>query len=306
MNKKWKKLGLIFQPNPEYYWMKSYSWVPTAFNIEGSLFRVFFSGRNDDNLSETGYFDIDILNPKKILAISKCPVIERGSLGLFDDSLAVGCSLVRFEEKIYFYYVGWMQGSRVRYYPSIGLAISNDKGKTFKKQSKAPIIERSNDEPYGMASPYVIYEGGTWKMWYASYRKWELRESIPWPKYEIRYAESCDGVNWKTMNITCLGSEHEEAVARPWVIKEDGIYKMWFSYRKNYQTYRIGFASSKDGISWERRDDEVGIDVSRKGWDSEMLEYPCIVTHESSKYMFYNGNNFGQNGIGLAIYEGGL
>ena len=303
MIKKWEKLGLVFQPNPKFSWMRSYSWVPTAFNLEDSLFRVYFSGRNDSNLSTTGFFDIDILQPSKILEVSQEPVINLGSLGLFDDSLAIGCSLVRFEEKIYFYYVGWMQGSRVRYYPSVGLAVSCDGGKTFKKHSNAPLIERSDQEPYGMASPFVMYDDGVWKMWYASYRKWDLRDNIPWPKYEIRYAESADGIIWATMNITCLGSEHEEAVARPWVIKEDGIYRMWFSYRKNYQTYRIGYATSLDGLVWDRKDEQVGIDVSEGSWDSEMLEYPCVVSYKSSKYMFYNGNNFGRDGVGLAVYK---
>ena len=303
MNSQWEKLGLIFKPNPSYAWMREYSWVPTAFNIRNDIYRVFFSGRNDSNLSTTGYFDIDIKNPKDILNLSEHPVIDLGDLGLFDDSLAVGCSIVKFENEIFLYYVGWMQGSRVRYYPSIGLAISSDGGETFTKYSRAPIIGRSDNEPYGMASPFVMLDNGIWRMWYASYRKWELRDNISWPKYEIRYAQSVDGINWNTHDFTCLGSEHEEAVARPWVIKEDGLYKMWFSYRRNYATYRIGFAISKDGLSWERRDHEVGIDVSNEGWDSEMLEYPCVIVHNNKKYMLYNGNNFGQDGIGLAVHN---
>lgn len=153
MKSQWEKLGLIFKPDPSYSWMRKYSWVPTAFNIRNDIYRVFFSGRNDFNLSTTGYFDIDINNPKQILSLSERPVIDLGDLGLFDDSLAVGCSIVKFENKIFFYYVGWMQGSRVRYYPSVGLAISSDGGETFKKHSRAPIIGKSEKEPYGMASP---------------------------------------------------------------------------------------------------------------------------------------------------------
>ena len=50
-------------------------------------------------------------------------------------------------------------------------------------------------------------------------------------------------------------------------------------------------------------DDKVGIDVSESGWDSEMIEYPYVFNHKSKKYMVYNGNGYGINGIGLAVFE---
>ena len=85
---------------------------------------------------------------------------------------------------------------------------------------------------------------------------------------------------------------------------------MWYSYRaiEDYRTntansYRIGYAESNDGISWVRKDDEVGIDISESGWDSEMIEYPMVFNYRGEKYMFYNGNGFGKNGFGYAIYE---
>ena len=47
----------------------------------------------------------------------------------------------------------------------------------------------------------------------------------------------------------------------------------------------------------------VGIDVSSEGWDSEMIEYPHVFEHQGAKYMFYNGNKFGQSGFGYAQLE---
>jgi hypothetical protein len=47
----------------------------------------------------------------------------------------------------------------------------------------------------------------------------------------------------------------------------------------------------------------VGIDVSESGWDSEMIEYPYVFEHKGQKYMLYNGNEFSQDGAGLAIME---
>ena len=300
MSDDWIKLGLIFKPDIKVPWMKKYAWVPTPMHLNENIFRVFFSGRNHENLSQTGFFDFN-LNSKKILATSSEAVLRLGSLGLFDDSLAVGCSIVHHENYIYMYYVGWTQTKKTRYLPQIGLAISADNGLTFDKHSLAPIIPRQNSDPYGMASPFVLKIGNKWRMWYASYRKWELRDGISWPKYEIRTACSDDGVNWNLEDITCLGSEEEEAVARPWVLYDNDLYRMWYSYRKNYADYRIGYAESRDGMNWSRLDNKAGIDVSKNGFDSEMLEYPSVIRVNNSEYMFYNGNAFGLKGIGLAF-----
>lgn len=76
---------------------------------------------------------------------------------------------------------------------------------------------------------------------------------------------------------------------------------MWFSHKGT--TYRLGYAESEDGITWHRRDEYAGLDVSETGWDSEMVEYAAIVRYKDQHFMFYNGNNYGYDGIGLAIEE---
>jgi hypothetical protein len=41
--------------------------------------------------------------------------------------------------------------------------------------------------------------------------------------------------------------------------------------------------------------------TSGSGFDSGMVCYPYVVLHGKKKYMFYNGNSFGRDGIGLAV-----
>ena len=145
-----------------------------------------------------------------------------------------------------------------------------------------------------------------------SYTKWDLINDFAEPFYHIKYAESGDGINWDRRNIVCIDfkSSDEGGIARPCVIKENDIYKMWYSYRKfsDYRinknhSYRIGYAESADGIRWTRKDEDVGIDVSMEGWDSEMIAYPYIYEHKGKKYMFYNGNGFGKSGFGYAVLD---
>ena len=84
---------------------------------------------------------------------------------------------------------------------------------------------------------------------------------------------------------------------------------MWFSYRtsKDYRggdgSYKMGYATSPDGMTWQRNDAMAGITTSDKGWDSEMIAYPYIVDTPHGRYMFYNGNGFGASGFGYAVWR---
>jgi len=73
---------------------------------------------------------------------------------------------------------------------------------------------------------------------------------------------------------------------------------MWYSVRGT--AYRIGYAESADGITWQRADPSAGIEVSRSGWDSEMIEYAYVVDRIGARHMFYNGNGYGRSGLGYA------
>ncbi len=125
--------------------------------------------------------------------------------------------------------------------------------------------------------------------------------------YNLEYAESQDGINWiRDKNVAIdFKDEYEYALGVPRVIKDNNLYKMWFCSRatKDIDTYRIRYAESIDGINWTRKDEEVGIDVSQTGWDSEMICYPFVFDHKGKRYMLYNGNDYGKTGFGLAVLE---
>ena len=117
------------------------------------------------------------------------------------------------------------------------------------------------------------------------------------------FAESNDGINWSRDGLVAIdyANDKEYAISRPSVIYENGIWKMWYSYRGD--RYSIGYAESYDGKKWERLDHQVGIAVSSSGWDSEMVEYPFVFDHKGQRYMLYNGNGYGKTGFGLAVLE---
>lgn len=282
--------------------MHTHASLPFADKIEGDVYRIYFSTRDVKNRASLAFIKVDIRNPKKILYLVKKPVLSPGPNGMFDDSGVMGSCLVNYKNKKFLYYTGWSVGTTVPFHWSIGLAISDNGGKTFVKCSDAPIFDRSDTDPLFVASPTVILENGIWKMWYISSTKWKRHGEKMTAPYQIKYAESKNGIAWKRNNIVCIGlCDKEVGVGRASVIKEKGIYNMWYSYATN--RYKIGYANSKDGIHWNRKDRLVGIEISKSGWDSQSIEYSFVFDHKGTRYMLYNGNNYGKTGFGYAILE---
>ena len=172
--------------------------------------------------------------------------------------------------------------------------------KQLKLTSKLPFLQSDNEDPVSLSYPYVIFHQGIYKMWYGSTISWssENGEMI----HVIKYATSKDGEIWDKHGIAIpyeLGVA--QAFSRPSVIIDEKGYHMWYSYRDGTgKKYRIGYSHSSNGTNWTNKLDEVGIDVSNTGWDSEMLCYPFVFDHNGSRYMLYNGNNYGKDGFGLA------
>lgn len=236
------------------------------------------------------------------LAVSELepePVLDLGELGAFDDSGMTTACLVTEGGSKYLYYSGWSLGETVPFYFYIGLALSED-GRTFERVSRAPVLGRSEVDPFLTASPWVLVEGGRWRMWYVSGTGWESDGGEPRHGYLIKYCESADGINWSPEGRVCIDfGPGEYALARPCVINDGGIYRMWFAARGD--SYRLAYAESEDGLEWTRKDDQAGVEPSESGWDSEMVEYPAVFDHGGHRHMLYNGNAYGATGLGHAV-----
>lgn len=307
----WIKKGILF--NVDKYQndkVESHASIPFAYHVKDNVYRIYFSSRNEKGQSLPYFIESEICNGViKLVGNIVGPLLELGNIGSFDDSGIMPSCLIRKGEILYMYYIGWNPQVTVSYRLSIGLAVSNDNGLTFKRYSEGPICDRSINEPYFNTAPFVIYEKDKWKMWYISCTGWQMIDNYPEPSYHIKYAESVDGINWNKEGIICLDYDNNaEALGRPCVIRQNNEYVMYFSYRKIYQYrnlanagYKIGMALSTNGINWNKRYDETGINLSNTGWDSAMMEYCHVFEHLGIQYMIYNGNDFGKEGFGYAI-----
>lgn len=294
----WEKLGLIFEPDKTLWWASDYA-GPTFVEYYNNEIRLYFVGRDVKGVSRIGYALLDTKDLTKILYISENPLFDIGNIGTFDENGVSYPWLVRKNDELLLYYVGWTQGGIGGFWTHIGLAKFDEKKQVFQRISNVPIIDRIDSEPICSGSCCVIKEYNLWKMWYTSFDRWEKSDTLR-HYYNIKYATSEDGIHWKREGIVTIDFKNssEYSIAKPMVVFEDNIYKMWYSYRGKH--YKIGYAESIDGVKWERMDEKVGITTSDSGWDSEMIEYGYIFDFNGYRYMTYNGNGFGKSGIGIA------
>ncbi len=298
---KLKKVGLFIKPEIDKYWSLSHAMIPTPEDMGNGIFRIYFSGRNDKNQSCIGWAEVNLNKPYKVVKYSKNPILLPGDLGCFDDNgVTPSCVLNLENNEKALYYIGWNPGSTVRMHLFGGLAISKVDS-DFKRWSRAPIIERCKTDPFLNTAPWVVKKEGEYRMYYVSGTEWKHKDL---PRYNIKLARSKDGKRWNRNGHVCIDfkDDNENALARPYVIYENNIWKMWFSYKGD--AYRLGYAESYDGLEWVRRDEFSGISIGNQGdFDSDMVAYAAVVNYKDRHFMFYNGNNYGFDGIGLAEEE---
>jgi hypothetical protein len=315
---KWKKLGKIFDPTEHFAFREfvGFAQSPQVLELEDRI-RVYFSIRKADSnkkfLSHVSFVEFDKYF-KDICGFADNQIIELGRLGSFDEHGIFPFSPIRYKNVIYAYTCGWTRRVSVSVETSTGLSISNDDGLSFNKFGDGPIFSSSLNEPFLVGDSFVRIFDGIFHMWYICGTDWIKFEqgSPPDRVYKIRHAKSIDGINWERdgQNIVQDKLNKHECQALPSVLYWNGKYHMYFCYRHadNFRTskekgYRIGYAYSEDLINWIRDDSLAGIDVSKTGWDSEMICYPHIFECNGHVYLLYNGNQFGKYGFGLAKLE---
>jgi hypothetical protein len=297
---RWSKRGLLVPAPPPLPWAISHAALPVV-TTDGDAVRLYCSSRDAQQRSHIAAGWLDLV--RGTVTFEDRIAITIGPVGAFDDHGVTSSCLTEHGGRTFQYYTGWSLGVTVPFYLSIGCAVSEDGGRTFTKVSSAPVVGRGSVDPFLSASPSVLIENGTWRMWYVSGSEWRLEAGLPRHRYHIKYAESSDGVDWQPTGRVCIDyrDQNETSIARPCVMKDGDLYRMWYCARG--VTYRIGYAESHDGLTWTRMDEDAGIEPSADGWDSEMQAYPFVFDHGGERHMLYNGNGFGATGIGHAVLE---
>ncbi|GLQ47147.1 hypothetical protein GCM10007862_21980 [Dyella lipolytica] len=299
----WIKKGLVFETAHHSVgaWMRHSALTPTPYRLSSELIRVYAGFRDADGVSRIGYVDLRADDPTDIVHVGAEPVLDIGRGGCFDDNGMILGDIVDAPDGLHMFYVGFQRVAKAKFLAFTGLAISRDGGLHFERAQETPILDRAHGRSTIGAVHSVMRENGRWRMWYAVGDDWETIGGRPFPRYHIRYAETDDPRVFPRNDRICLqprGSEYR--IGRPRVYRFGDRYVMYFTRGNVTGEYFPGVAYSDDGITWERHDEALGVTLSESGWDSRVICYPALIRHRDKLLMFYNGNDMGVDGFGVA------
>jgi predicted GH43/DUF377 family glycosyl hydrolase len=280
--------------------------TPTPHRLDDEVLRVYVGCLDDSNVGRVGYVDVRLARPADILRTATEPVLDIGRPGSFDDHGVVPTSIVSVGDELWLYYGGFQLAEGGRYRQFTGLAISRDGGDSFERVSSAPVVGPSDREMFARTSAFVRRVGDRFQMYYSGGSSWISNNGKALPVYNLRELNSPDGRSWDGDGRVILdfSSDDEHVVGRAWPLPvHGGLHRMLVSVRSTSLDYRLALAISEDGDTWERRDDETGIDVSEAGWDAHSMAYASVVECDGHTYLFYCGNERGRTGFGYAELE---
>lgn len=153
-----------------------------------------------------------------------------------------------------------------------------------------PVITLRCDEKSGWEDNInrncVINDGGIMKMWYTGQAR----------GYSfIGYAESLDGIRFeRKSDVPVLFSERPFeglSVMNPCVLKENGIYRMWYAAGETYEPNVLAYAESRDGIRWDKLPfNPVFVNNPANEWEQNRVGGCQVLKHRELGYiMFYIG-----------------
>ena len=161
----------------------------------------------------------------------------------------------------------------------------------------APVIGGEYGTCFDMS---VRRENGAFTMWFS----WR-------PKASVARITSRDGITWDGPPQIVLPPRPEtgweDDINRPGVVWHDGLYHMWYTGQTRTHS-ALGYATSADGINWERRGDKP-VMVPEAPWEKVAIMCPHVLWDDDAgcfKMWYSAGDQYEPDALGYAESRDGF
>lgn len=306
---KWDRQGLMFATPVGHPWWRTHAQAVTPLVLGPRRWRLYVSGRDDQNRLRMVYLDVDPMDGMRELDRCFEPLLPLGEPGTFDSAGQGACSALLRQGRVYLYYVGFHLRRDVPYSISLGLATSED-GHAFTRAVPGPVIGTGPHDPGLSTVAHVVEVDDGLHAWYTSGTGWvQTPDGRLDPLYGLATARSKDGIHWTRGQTEIPPTSQYGGVTRPWTATLQGVPHLFFARRGTYHfressemAYRLmQVRLAPDGQpEGEPRPVEYSRPPQPGDWDGSMQAYPAIVPLGPGYVMFYNGDGFGIGGFGWA------
>ncbi|MEJ2196738.1 MAG: T9SS type A sorting domain-containing protein [Ignavibacteriaceae bacterium] len=162
----------------------------------------------------------------------------------------------------------------------IGYAYSID-GKTWQKDStNNPVLTPGDPgswDDQGINSPEVLFIDGVFHMWFGGFDGSQA---------QIGHATSLNGIDWEkdtlpVLQVGMAGSWDNASVSQPSVLFDGKMFHMWYGGGTDFN-WKIGYAKSIDGKTWQR--DDKNNPVLEPGLSVQWVGYQTVCFNSDSTF----------------------
>lgn len=233
------------------------------------------------------------------LKYSSNPILQIGNLGSWDSLQLYGPAIIE-NNGLKMWFSGSDGAKR-----QIGQATFST-STNWQKNNNNPIIDwgfvDSND--VGVEHPFLLYAPNLsafkYKMWFNN-----VNQSF---HFKLKYSTSENGLIWNTPEDLIFDTTSEwdsEERTAPTIFQDTlSKYHMWFTAKGQYNsktTWRIGYATSGDGITWTKHPEPV-LEPDQVWEGNGGIGNPSVLYEDGIYHMWYHGDR----DIGHATSSGGI
>ncbi|HPS79843.1 MAG TPA: hypothetical protein PLS53_16910, partial [Thermoanaerobaculaceae bacterium] len=143
----------------------------------------------------------------------------------------------------------------------------------------------------------VLVEGGVFKMWYTG-------RGTTGPVNQLGYATSPDGAAWTkyagnpVMSVGAAGQWDSARVREASVVHIGSTYHMWYAGTSTHPIYRIGYATSPDGLVWTKNAANPVLGPgAAAAWDDSSVYAPQVVHYGGTFHMWFSAGDGPANNV---------
>jgi len=228
------------------------------------------------------------------------PVLDV-ALGSWEESAVYMPCVLLIESVFHMYYdgaLGWIE--------RIGHATSSD-GTNWTKDPLNPVLDLGPSGSWDEVQVFpmagsVIFDNGIYEMWFGG-----CNASNVW---QIGYATSHDGSVWTKDEVNnpvmvpgASGQWDDNSVIPGTVLWNGSTFDIWYSGTALDNRWRVGYATSTDGISWTKYLLNPVLDYGMVGsWDHQQAWNSSVILDSADQIykMWYTGGSFDNGSIGFA------
>lgn len=235
--------------------------------------------------------------------------LDKGAPGNFDENGVFPGSIILSGEEWFLSYTGFQLGHKIPHYNFAGLAVPGLTALPLSRLSDAPILDRADEGltvRAGLSAIKISRESGRhWLSAYAAGSTFEMINGKLRPNYCVftQFNSPFELEKFGQLKVSYKSDEH--GIGRPYLIQYGQSILLFYTRRCRNFKYLPGVAISEDGGKNFIRRDELLENVTKRiiGIDDEMQYFPAPYIMNNLLYVFYNGNNFGQFGMGVWEFQ---